>query len=137
MGHTATVSVFVWVLTALGCVVVVLTRVRLGARNSGGRRVSPLALAVHTSAGALAVVSWTVALVTGSPTVGFVGLTLWWVTTVAGLALLLRWAPSRGRHADDEPEDAWVAGRGLSVLAHVGMLLGVLVFTYAYAVGVV
>ena len=130
-------SVFVWVLTALGGVVVVLTRVRLGARDSAGKKVSPLALTVHTVAGALAVVSWTIALVTGSVTVGFGGLVLWWVTAVAGLALMLRWAPSRGRHADDEAEDAWGAGPGLSVLAHVGMVLGVLVFTYAYAVGIV
>ena len=29
-------------------------------------------------------------------------------------------------------EDTWSEGPGLSILAHVGMLVGVSVFTYAY-----
>ena len=48
------------------------------------------------------------------------------------LLLLGRWLPTRGRHADDKATDSWGSGPGLSVLAHVGMLVGVVVFTYAY-----
>ena len=46
--------------------------------------------------------------------------------------LLVRWIPSRGRHASNAIEDTWSEGPGLSVLAHVGLLVGVLVFTFAY-----
>ena len=51
----------------------------------------------------------------------------------AGSRLLVRWLPSKGRHAVTGVEDSWSEGPGLSVLAHVGMLVGVLVFSYAYA----
>ena len=44
----------------------------------------------------------------------------------------MRWLPTRGRHAGDKATDSWGKGPGLSVLAHVGMLVGVVVFTYAY-----
>jgi hypothetical protein len=40
--------------------------------------------------------------------------------------------PSRGRHASQGGQDTWSEGPGLSILAHVGMLVGVAVFTYAY-----
>jgi len=55
------------------------------------------------------------------------------VVTLAGLLILVCWLPSSGRHAVEAREDSWSEGPGLSVLAHVGMLVGVLVFTYAYA----
>lgn len=125
--------VVVWVLSALACVVVVLTRVRLGAADSGGKKVSPVALTVHTAAGVVAAVLWVSYLVLGHAVVGFTGLVLWWVTVLAGLGLLLRWMPARGKHASTEDEDEWARGPGLSALAHVGLLLGVLVFTYAFA----
>ena len=41
--------------------------------------------------------------------------------------------PSRGKHASEGTDDSWSEGPGLSVLAHVGMLVGVLVFTWFYA----
>lgn len=134
MVHTASVlPVVVWVLSALACVVVVLTRVRLGAAESGGKKTSRLALTLHTVTGAVAAVLWVTYLVTGQAVVGFVGLVLWWVTVLAGLALLMRWMPARGRHASTDEEDDWARGPGLSALAHVGLLLGVLVFTFAFA----
>ena len=46
--------------------------------------------------------------------------------------MLVRWLPCRGKHASEGVEDTWSEGPGLSVLAHVGMLVGVLVFTWAY-----
>jgi hypothetical protein len=131
--------VVIYVLTALAAVVVVLTRVRLGGERGAGRvYVGKRLLDVHTGAGVLAIVVWLVFLVVPdkslpySATVGIVAIALWWVTTIAGLLILVRWLPSHGRHASAGAEDRWSDGPGLSVLAHVGMLVGVVVFLYAY-----
>lgn len=133
-------AVVTYVLTALAAVVVVLTRLRLGGGRggAGNASVGPGLVNLHTGAGALALVVWTLFLVAdeestlGGETVGIVALALWWVTVVAGLLVLARWLPSRGRHASAAREDSWSEGPGLSVLAHVGMLVGVVVFTFAY-----
>lgn len=127
-------EVIVYVLTALAAVVVVLTRLRLGRGDGGaGRlRMGRGLVDVHTVAGAIALVAWVVFLVTGNEVVGIVGLAAWWVVVVAGLGILVRWLPSRGKHASEGQEDSWSEGPGLSVLAHVGMLVGVGVFTWAY-----
>lgn len=137
-------EIIVWVLSLLGLVVVVLTRKRLGAEDSGSSKtISRTILNVHSVAGALAVLIWAVFLVLprssflGGPMVGILALLLWWVTAFAGLALLLRWLPSHGRHVGVVGEDDWAEGPGLSLLAHVGLLLGVLIFTWAFATGVV
>ncbi len=135
------IEVIVYVLTALAAVVVVLTRLRLGKQQGGAGRVSVGSglLNVHTGAGVLALVVWVAYLVApensalGGELVGIIGVALWWVVTVAGLLVLVRWLPSRGKHATQGTEDTWSEGPGLSILAHVGMLVGVLVFTYAYA----
>lgn len=137
-------EVIVYVLTALAAVVVVLTRLRLGKQEGAGRlSVGSGLLNVHTVAGVLALVVWVVYLVspestvTGGPVVGIVALALWWVVAVAGLLILVRWMPSKGRHATVAQEDTWSEGPGLSILAHVGMLVGVVVFSYAYATSLV
>jgi len=134
------IEVVVYILTALAAVVVVLTRVRLGGEGGAGRLAVPGALVnLHTVAGTLALVTWVVYLVAdeetplGGALMGIVAVTLWWVVTIAGLLILVRWLPSRGKHAGQAREDTWSGGPGLSLLAHVGMLAGVLVFTYAYA----
>ena len=135
---SVSVQVIVWLLSVLGVVVVALTRVRLGTEDSLGRKkVSSLTLNVHTGAGVVAAATWFSFLLSGTANLGAVALLLWWVTTLAGLGLLLRWLPSHGRHADTGDEDDWAEGPGLSLLAHVGMLVGVLVFTWAFATGVV
>ena len=139
------IEVIVYILTALAAVVVVLTRLRLGKQEGGAGRVSVGAalLNIHTVAGTLALVVWVAYLFAGEGTpvggelAGIIGLALWWVVTLAGLLILVRWIPSRGRHATSAKEDTWSEGPGLSVLAHVGMLVGVLVFTYAYAASLV
>lgn len=132
------VAIIVWLLSFLGVVVVALTRVRLGAADSAGRKkVSPAVLNVHTGAGVLAVATWFSFLLSKSSGLGTVALFLWWVTALAGLGLLLRWLPSRGRHTDNGDEDDWAEGPGLSLLAHLGLLVGVLVFTWSFATGVV
>lgn len=137
-------TVIVWVLSLLAAVVVVLTRVRLGRGPQGGAMpVGPGVLNVHTGVGAVAVVVWVLFLVfpadsgLGGDLVGLAALGLWWVTVFAGLGLLLRWLPSRGRHTSGVTEDAWSEGPGLSLLAHLGLLIGVLVFTWAFATGAV
>jgi hypothetical protein len=131
--------VIVYVLTALSAVVVVLTRLRMRHGQGAGRfHVGNRLLDLHTVSGVLALVVWTVFLIApedspaGSATVGIVGLGLYWIVTVAGLLILVRWLPSHGKHASDGAQDRWSDGPGLSVLAHVGMLVGVLVFTYSY-----
>ncbi len=137
-------SVIVYVLTALAALVVVLTRVRLRRADRAGRvEVGRGLLNLHTVAGVLALLVWVPFLVAGDDTIpggnlaGIIALGLWWVTVVAGLLILVRWLPSRGRHASDGATDAWSQGPGLSLLAHLGMLLGVGVFTWAYLVSVV
>lgn len=135
------IEVIVYILTALAAVVVVLTRLRLGKQEGGAGRVSvgPTLLNLHTVAGVLALIVWGTYLFAAEDTpmggelAGIIGLSLWWVVTITGLLILVRWIPSRGRHATTASEDTWSEGPGLSILAHVGMLVGVLVFTYAYA----
>lgn len=133
-------AVIVYILTALAAVVVVLTRLRLK-QDSGGAgqiQVGHGLVNVHTGAGVLALVVWLVFLVADEESVlggagtGILALALWWVVVVAGLLILVRWLPSHGKHASSGTEDTWSEGPGLSILAHVGMLVGVIVFTYAY-----
>ena len=123
----------VYVLTALAAVVVVLTRLRLAKEAAAGRHeVGPGILNVHTACGVLALGGWVAYLVGSNDVVGIVALAFWWLTTIAGLLILLRWLPSRGRHATEAREDTWSEGPGLSVLAHIGMFVGVMVFTWFY-----
>jgi hypothetical protein len=133
-------DVIVYVLTALAAVVIVLTRLRLGNDEGGAGRiqVGQGLLNLHTGAGILALISWLLFLVAdpesalGSSAAGIVALALWWVVVVCGLLILVRWLPSHGKHASSGKEDTWSEGPGLSILAHVGMLVGVCVFTWAY-----
>ena len=88
-------------------------------------------------------VVWTVFLIApesspvGTSTFGIIGLGLYWIVTFAGLLILVRWLPSHGKHASEGSQDTWSEGPGLSVLAHVGMLVGVILFTFAYLTNVV
>lgn len=127
-------EVIVYVLTALAAVVVLLTRLRLGRGEGGAGRLQMGRglVNVHTVAGVVALGTWVAFLVTGNELVGIIALAFWWVVVIAGLGILVRWLPSRGKHASEGQEDSWSEGPGLSVLAHVGMLVGVGVFTWAY-----
>lgn len=133
-------EVIVYILTALAAVVVVLTRLRLarGEGAAGKIQVGRGLVNVHTAAGVLALVLWLLFLIAdeetllGGSAVGILALAFWWVTVAAGLLILVRWLPSRGRHASSGRKDSWSEGPGLSILAHVGMLVGVCVFTFAY-----
>jgi hypothetical protein len=138
-------QVIVYVLTALAAVVIVLTRLRLGRGDQGAGRLQMGhgLVNLHTVAGVLALVLWVVFLVAdedsaaGSEVVGIIALACWWLVVVAGLLILVRWLPTRGKHASEGKEDSWSDGPGLSILAHVGMLVGVIVFTWAYLTAVV
>jgi hypothetical protein len=131
--------VVVWVLTALAAVAIVLTRLRLSGDGAAGRfsisRRLPLA---HFVSGTIALVLWLGVLVfpedsvIGGPLVGIAAVACWWLTAICGLLILARWLPAKGRHVPDAAGDSWSDGPGLSLLAHLGMVVGVLVFTYAY-----
>ena len=121
-----------WVLTVLAAVVVVLTRVRLSREDgdAAGRISIPKnVLNLHTIAGVPALVLWVAFLITGTDLLGTIGLLLWWVTALAGLLVLARWMPAKGKHSSAPATDSWGEGPGLSVLAHVGLLVGVLIWT--------
>jgi hypothetical protein len=124
------------VLTVLAAVVVVLTRVRLAKDEGAGRLSIPRGLLnTHTFAGVPAVILWVAFLFTGNALLGWIALLFWWVTAVAGLLILARWLPARGRHSSGPTADTWGEGPGLSALAHVGLLVGVLLFTGFLATG--
>lgn len=139
-------QLIVYVLTVLAVVDVALTRLRLGREgaSSGRFRVSSRLLNTHTIAGSLAILVWIAFLVTGigeerggNSRIGIVGLSFFWITTIAGLMILFRWMPSKGKHSSDTVLDSWSRGPGLSILAHVGMLVGVCVLTWAYLISAV
>ena len=140
MPAVSVTAIVVYVLTALAALVVVLTRLRLGRGREAAHRVSvgTALLNLHTVAGVVAVVLWVAFLVApddslpGGAVPGVVALGFWWVVAIAGLLMLVRWLPSHGRHASAGTSDSWSSGPGLSLLAHVGMLVGVCVFTFAY-----
>lgn len=133
----------VWVLTALAAVVIVVTRLRLGGRaQSEGPAASASLVQAHLGVGAITWVLWVVYLLApedmllGTPEVGIVAIGGWWLLAGIGLTLLARWRRPRGRHTGGH-EGAPLTGLLLSVVGHVGMLLGVLQFTYAYLVAAV
>jgi hypothetical protein len=119
-----------WLLTVLAAIVVVLTRVRLRSQDAAGRlSVSATVSNVHSGAGLVALVLWIAMLLGGSAMLGWLALLFWWVTVVAGLLVLVRWLPAKGRHSAEPVSDTWSEGPGLSILAHVGLLVGVAIFT--------
>jgi hypothetical protein len=125
------------VLTALAAVVVVLTRVRLaGGDDAAGRLSIPTnVLNTHTVSGSIALVTWVAFLFLDIGWLGAISLLFWWTTVVAGLMILARWMPAKGRHSSGPTADTWGEGPGLSVLAHVGLLVGVIVFTVLFLLG--
>ncbi|WP_374456186.1 hypothetical protein [Nocardioides sp.] len=131
--------IVVWILTALAAVAIVLTRLRLSGEEAAGQfSISRRISLVHFGAGMVALVLWLGVLVApedsliGGAVVGIVAIAAWWVTAVCGLLILARWLPAKGRHVPEASGDGWSDGPGLSLLAHLGMVVGVLVFTYAY-----
>lgn len=131
--------IIVWILTLLAAVAIVLTRLRLRSDAAAGRFVISRRLpTAHFAAGVIALVLWIPVLVApddsflGGALMGILAVAFWWITALCGLLILMRWLPAKGRHVPQATGDSWSDGPGLSLLAHLGMVAGVLVFTYAY-----
>ena len=122
-----------WMLTALAGVVVLLTRMRLStaALQPGHAQIPATILNAHTGLGVVALVAWITYLTSPGGALGVVSLVLWWAEVLVGVLILARWLPGGGRHSADAVEDTWARGPSLSILGHVGLLLGVMFFTYA------
>lgn len=132
-------AVVVYVATALAALIVVLTRLRWRQEKVAGRAtVSDRWALRHTVCGAVGFVLWMVFLIApddsllGGPAMGIFGLGFWWLVVIFGLVMLTRWLPSRGRHAGEGAQDTWSEGPWLSLLAHGGMVVLVLVLTWGY-----
>lgn len=123
-----------WMLTALAAVVVLLTwmRMKASAARTGHAAIPHWIVTGHTIFGVVAIGVWSYYLSSPSDVVGWAALALWWVEVLLGLLILLRWLPSShsGTHADGSKDDSWADGPALSMLGHVGMLLGVCFFTF-------
>ena len=121
------------ILLVLAVVLVVLTRLRLAKSDDpgAGRLDIPLALVnAHTAVGTLAILLWGSYLIFNVDwVVGFLGLLLWWATTIIGLLILLRWLPAKGRHASEGASDQWTEGPWLSMVGHLGALVGAIIWT--------
>jgi hypothetical protein len=125
-----------WMLTALAGVVVLLTRMRLSAEQQAGHAQIPMSIVnVHTLVGVLAIGVWVYYLNSPSDLVGLGSLALWWLEALIGVLILARWLPGAGRHAADAVDDSWAQGPSLSILGHVGMVLGVAFFTFCVLTG--
>lgn len=120
-------------LAVMGLVVVVLTRVRLRNEDeaAGLAKVSPLVVNLHTLTGLVGEVLFLdyllddLQLGLGREVAGQLGVGLLVVTALCGIAILLRWLPSGGRHSSEAHDDSWAAGPGLSIVAHGGMAAAV------------
>lgn len=132
-------ALVVYVFTGLAAVIVLLTRLRWQQEAVAGRTAVSDSWALwHTICGVLGFVVWTTFLIgsddswAGGAEMGIVGLGLWWLVVIFGLVILARWLPSSGRHAGSGGQDRWAGGGWLSLLAHGGMLIITIVFSWAY-----
>ncbi|MEZ0577744.1 hypothetical protein [Nocardioides sp. MH1] len=122
----------VWLLTGLAAVVVLLTRMRLSSEQSqSGHAVVPLSVVnAHTLVGVAALAVWIYYLTSPDGMWGLAGLGLWWIEVGLGLLILARWMSRPSKHAADTTGDSWAEGPALSILGHIGLLLGVGFFTW-------
>jgi hypothetical protein len=137
--HDATVELdnVLWMLTALAAVVVLLTRMRLSAtgRQPGHAQIPGTILTAHTVLGVTALAVWIYYLTSPRDVLGLVALVVWWCEVIVGILILARWLPGAGRHAAPAVDDTWAEGPYLSILGHVGLLFGVVFFTYCVLAG--
>lgn len=122
----------VWLITGLAGVVVLLTRLRLANEQSqAGHAVVPHEVVnAHTLLGVLALGFWIAYLTSPKGWLGTTTLVIWWIEVLVGLLILARWMSRPSKHAAETTGDTWGQGPGLSILGHVGMLLGVSFFTW-------
>lgn len=126
-----------WLLTGLAAVVVLLTHLRLSSTTAqaGHAQISQTVVRAHTIVGVLAIAAWVTYLSSVNGLAGYGALLLWWIEVLLGIGILSRWLPGGGRHTTDAAEDSWASGPGLSILGHVGMLLGVCFFSWTVLTG--
>lgn len=130
-------------LTGVAAVIVMVTRLRLGSGfgHSARQRMTPTVVWAHFVVGLLAVIGWSAFLVAGEDTwlggslAGVIALGLWWVVSVLGLMILLRWWPTGGQRVASQAQAR--GGPWLSLLAHLGMVVVVAVFTWCYVTAAV
>lgn len=122
----------VWLLTGLAAVVVLLTRLRLSSEGSqAGHALVPRSVVnAHTVVGVVALATWIAYLSSRDGTLGAVALVVWWIEVLIGILILARWMSGSGKHASAATGDSWGDGPALSILGHVGMLLGIGFFTW-------
>jgi hypothetical protein len=127
----------VWLLTGLAAVVVLLTHVRLTNEESqaGHARVPHAIVNAHTLVGVVALGAWMYYLTSPSTWLGLASLGVWWLEVIIGLLILGRWVSRPSKHAADATSDTWGQGPGLSVLGHIGMLIGISFFTWIVVAG--
>jgi hypothetical protein len=125
-----------WMLTALAAVVVLLTRMRLSADQQAGHAQIPMSIVnAHTVIGVVALGVWVYYLNSPSDLLGLGALCAWWVEAIIGVLILARWVPGGGGHAAPATDDSWAQGPSLSILGHVGLVLGVAFFTFCVVTG--
>lgn len=131
-----TIENVLWMLTALAAVVVLLTRMRLSAEHQAGHAQIPMSvLNAHTVVGVTALGVWVYYLNSPTDLLGLGAIAAWWLEATIGVLILARWLPGAGKHAAAATDDSWAQGPSLSILGHVGMVLGVAFFTYCVAAG--
>lgn len=129
---TVTLDNAVWLLTGLAAVVVLLTRLRLSSEHSqAGHALVPTSVVnAHTLVGVVALAIWIAYLTSPDGTLGAAALVVWWIEVLIGILILARWMSGSGKHATAATGDSWGEGPALSILGHVGMLLGISFFTW-------
>ncbi len=140
-------EVLIWTLTGVATLVVLLTRIRVKREGTrGAYLMGHGVLTWHSVCGLLALIAWSLFLVLGEDAplgdaeMGIIGLALWWLTAMVGILVMLRWLPAGGRHSETRSHGGflgWLRGPGLSLIAHLGMVVVVGVFTWAYVTSAV
>lgn len=126
-----------WMLLALAAVVVLLTRLRLHANEAqaGHAQVSDGLVNAHTVVGVAMLAVGAYYLSSPADTLGVLAVVVWSLEALLGLLILARWLPASGRHAAEATDDSWARGPFLSLLGHVGMVLGLAFFSYCVLAG--
>lgn len=133
-------QLLVYFATAVVALVVLLTWLRLRRPEAHAGFFVPL---LHVTAGLVGLVIWVVFLVMplgspfGSSLAGVIGLFFLWLVVVAGIFLMLRWRPSRGKRARAITRSAGRGAAPVSILVHLGTLVLVVWLTWAYVTTIV
>ena len=127
-------TVFAWILVALGVLVLVLTPLRL--RRSKGEQgmtdFSGWVLNVHsiTLVVGLGLIALRLLDVHTSTDATWLAIICMVIASLIGLSFLGRWRRSGSRHAEAFHGDSWTRGPGLSQIAHIGTALGTIALAW-------